>query len=39
MDLNKYVEMLQYYTVQYQSMEFKTYPQYDYYFNRDIFRP
>ena len=39
MDLNKYEEMLSYYTVQYQSMEFDKYPQYNIYFNKPIFSP
>ena len=37
MDLVKYEEMLSYYAVQYQSMEFDKYPQYNIYFNKPIF--
>jgi len=37
MDLVKYEEMLSYYTVQYQSMEFDKNPQYNIYFNKPIF--
>ena len=39
MDLVKYEEMLLYYTVQYQSMEFNRYRSYNLYFNQDIFTP
>lgn len=37
MDLTKYEDMLAYYTVQYKSMEFDKYPQYNIYFNKPIF--
>ena len=37
MDLEKYEEMLVYYKVQYTSMEFAKYEQYDIYFNKPLF--